>query len=323
MRLLHITIGTLLVAALAASVVVGLYALRASEGNGLRVVVEFESAQGLQPDGDVLYGDKVVGRVEAVEGGSITARIAAENASFVREGSRWWVQDNLGVSFLVFDSPSEAGPVAQNGRRYTGLAERPALAASELPPPVPRRLAARPAWLCDVRVVITLADGADTVRDQARGGAGAIVDKQGDNLLVLAPSWLLERSGEVVGERARVELAGGENLIATVVELSGALCVLAVPGSNWRGAFAPLWPDALAEGQGLVLTDFEGMSSAAKHSGGGLEYRAALQAGQVALVDGLNLAGFALPKVGERTGARWVPLNGALTLVEAARAKLK
>lgn len=323
MKLLHITIGTLLVAAMAASVVVGLYALRASEGNGLQVLVTFEDTQGLQPDCDVVYGDKVVGRVEAVMGNDVTARVAAENATFVRGNSRFWVQKNLGESFLCFDTPPEAGTPAESGSRFVGLAQRPDPPPSALPPPTPRKLASKPAWLCDVRVVITLQDGADTVRDQARKGAGAVVGTEGDHLLVLVPAWLFERSGESVGERARVELAGGENVIATPIEFAGPLCVLAVQGSAWRGTLAPLWPDAMADGQGLVLADYAGVSWSAKHSGGQLEFRAPLDGGHAAFVDGLNLAGFALPKVGERTGARWVPLNGALTLIQAARAKLK
>lgn len=323
MRLVHIAVGLLLVAAMAASVVVGLVLLRSSDGNGLPFVVRFDDAGGLQPDHDVVYGDKVVGRVETVAGGVVTARVAADFAHYLRRDSRFWVQSNLGAKFLCFDSPPESGPAAQPGAEFIGLPGRPAPTPSQLPPPVPRKLASRPAWLCDVRAVVTLADGNETVRDQARKGAGAIVASVGDYLLVLAPAWLLERSGEAVSERVRVELAGGENLLARPLEVSGGLCVLAVQGSAWRGTPATLWPDALADGQGLVLADHEGMSWAARHSGGQLEFRAALDAGQVAFVDGLNLAGFALPKVGERTGARWVPLNGALTLIETARAKLK
>jgi hypothetical protein len=323
MKLFHITIGTLLVALLAASVVVGLYALRASEGNGLQVLVQFDDAQGLQIDSDVLYGDKIVGRVELVSGGNVTARLAAEHASFLRRDSRFWVQQNLGSAYLCFDTPPDSGPMAVQGQSYRGLAQRPDPTEAMLPPPLPRKLGSRPGWLCDLRVVITLRDGADTVHDQARRSAAAVVGSQGDYLLVLAPSWLFERSGEVVTERARVELAGGENMVANLLEVSGPLCVLSVQGSAWRGSAASLWPDALADGQGLLLSDYQGTGWTAAHKGGGLEFRAALEGGQVALVDGFNLAGYALPKVGERTGARWVPLNGAQTLIDNAREKLK
>lgn len=323
MRLVYITLGTLLVAALAASVVVGLHFLRSADGNGTRFHVELESTSGLGPDDDLLYGDKVVGRVELVADSEVTARIAAEHAGLLREGSRFWVQRTLGAAFLCFDTPSDAGPVAAQGARFRGLTQRPDPLPSQLPPPLPRRLSSRPAWLCDVRAVITLADGTETVTDQVRKSAAAVVARQADYTLVLAPSWLLERSGQAVSERARVELAGGENLVATPLVISGPLCVLAVQGSAWRGTPATLWPEALNDGQGLVLADYAGLSWVARHSGGELEFRAGLEGGHVALVDGLNLAGFALPKVGERTGARWVPLNGALTLIETARTKLK
>lgn len=323
MKALRIVTGFALLAALAASVVAGVYVLRAHDGSGLQVVVRFEQPAGLAPDDSVLFGDKVVGRVEATSDNEVTARVAAEYAEFVHEGSRFWKQKNLGGSFLCFDTPPNSGPVAQPGRRFAGSTERPALPDSMLPPPSSRKLAARPAWLCDARVVITLREGEETVRDQARQSAAAVVAREGANLLVLAPSWLWQRDGETAGERARVELAGGENCTASLVEVTGPLCVLAVQGSVWQGPFAQLWPNALADGQGLVLADFTGTSWTSAHARGGLEFRGRLESGNVALVDGLNLAGFALPTVGERYGARWVPLNGAGTLIDRAVQKLK
>ncbi|MBK9976134.1 MAG: hypothetical protein IPP14_15285 [Planctomycetes bacterium] len=323
MKALRIVTGLALLAALAASVIAGVYVLRASDGSGLQVVVAFAQPAGLAPDDGVLFGDKVVGRVEAVRDNEVTARVAAEFAEFVHDGSRFWRQKNLGGSFLCFDTPPNSGPAAQSGRRFAGTADRPELPESMLPPPLPRKLSATPAWLCDVRVVITVREGQDTVRDLARHCAAAVVGKEGPTLLVLAPSWLLQRDGETVSERARVELSGGENCTATLLEVDGPLCVLSVQGSVWQGPMAKLWPMALADGQGLVLVDFAGTSWAAAQAKGTLEFRARLEAGNVALVDGLNLAGFALPTVGERYGARWVPLNGAGSLIDRASLKLR
>jgi hypothetical protein len=81
------------------------------------------------------------------------------------------------------------------------------------------------------------------------------------------------------------------------------------------------WPDALADGQGLMLADFEGNAWAARLRDGALEFRGGLEGGHVAMVDGLNLAGFALPGVGETKGARWTPLDGAAALIESAGPK--
>ncbi|MCL4730958.1 MAG: hypothetical protein KJ044_11055, partial [Planctomycetes bacterium] len=318
MRLVHVTIGALLVCALAAGVVAGLYLLRETDSGGLRVAVRFAENPGLAPDHDVLYGDKVVGRVESARDNEVGARIAADYADLVREGSRFWVQNTLAARFLVFDSPPSAGPPAVQGARFEGLARPPEPPPGALPAPTPRKLASRPAWLCDARAVLTLPDGADTVRDQARHSAAAVAHAESGTLLVLAPAWLFENAGAALSARARVELAGGEVASARLVATQGALCVLAVEGSAWRGTVAPLWPHELADGQGLVLADFDGLSWAARHGNGGLEFRAALTGGRVAFVDGLNLAGFALPAVGERTGARWVSLHGALTLLQTA-----
>lgn len=322
MRLVHIALGALLICLAAGSVVAGVYLLRASEGGGLRVVVAFDDASGLAVDDSVLYGDKLVGRVESIEGGEATARVSAEHSGFLREGSRFWIQSNLGTRFLCFDSPPDAGAAAQPGKRFVGLSARPEPHPSMLPSPVARRMPARPAWLCDVRVVSTFKEGDELVRDVARRSAGIVVYAREGSLLVLAPAWLLEAQFELVSRRARVELAGGEVCTAQPAQTGATLCVLLVEGSTWQGQPAALWPDALADGQGLLLADFEGQAWTARLQGG-LEFRGALEAGQVALVDGLNPCGFALPQVGERKGARWEPLTGAGTLIDRARAEWK
>jgi hypothetical protein len=81
------------------------------------------------------------------------------------------------------------------------------------------------------------------------------------------------------------------------------------------------WPDALADRQGLMLSDFESTAWVAQLREGSLEFRGALEGAHVAMVDGLNLAGFALPAVGNTKGARWTPLDGAAALIESAGPK--
>ena len=323
MRPVHITLGLLFLALAATSAVGGVYLLRAHEGGGLRLVVAIEQPTSLAQGDRVLFGDKLVGRVTSVAGAEVTASIAAEYAAYVRQGSRFWVQANIGANLLCFDSPPDAGAAAGPGSRFSGLAARPEPHPSTLPPPVPRRLAAKPAWLCEVRVVTTVQEGSELVRDEARVSAGAIAGEEAGVLLVLAPAWLFWDGPGTLSERIRVEFAGGELCTGQMAGRRGDLCLLVVRGSAWQGAAAMLWHEALADGQALMLADFGGKAWVAGLADGTLEFRGTLKGGYIALVDGTNLAGFALPAVGETRGARWATLAGAEEVIEAARQSLR
>jgi hypothetical protein len=173
-----------------------------------------------------------------------------------------------------------------------------------------------------VRANIELSAGGDLTEVQKRKATGVIagVRATGD-VLVLAPSWAVEYSGTLVGETYRVELLGGATHAAELLVTRLPFAVLLVREPGYKGNAAPFWPDALADKQGLLLCDFEGNAFAVSHTAGEIELRARVDQGFVAFIEGTNVAGFALPRVGEE-GAQWIPLNGAGTAIEEARAKL-
>ncbi|MCB9933390.1 MAG: MCE family protein [Planctomycetes bacterium] len=328
MRVVRISIGAVLLVVVASAALAGVWMLRQAGGGGLAVRVEFNDAKNLAPDDDVIYGDGIVGRVESVAQLNgrqvVTARIAAENASLVREGSRFWIQSNLGSSILLFDTPKKGGAAIKPGHTFNGLPEAPEPDPELAPPAAPRKLTARPSWLCELRASLELKAGGDLTETQQRKVTGVVAgERENGDLLVLAPSWAVEYSGELAAESYRVELIGGATHVAEILAVRLPFVVLRVPASEYKGNAAPFWPDALADGQGLLLTDFEGNAFTAVHTAGEVQLRARTGLGLVALVDGTNVAGFTLPAVGQPEGVRWVPLNGAGTAIEEAAAKLK
>jgi hypothetical protein len=320
MRTARIIFGALILIVVLSATLAGVWVLRASGGGGLDVNVAFADTLNLSADDRVIYGDSIVGRVERVHEGVVTARIASEHAGLVREGSRFWIQSQPGIAILMFDSPVDSGPMVEPGHRFQGWSERPPPDPKAAPPAVARKLNARPVWLCEVRAVLELAAGADLTETQRRKAAGVIAGVRPDGeLLVLVPSWVVEYSGELAGERYRVELIGGATYVAELLHTRLPFAVLRVPHTEYEGPAAPFWPEALADGQGLLLTDFEGTAYTAMHAEGALELRAKIDQGYVALIEGTNVAGFVVPPVGANRGASWIPLNGAGDAIAEAK----
>src|SRR5690606_11848216 len=262
----------------------------------------------------VVYGDRIVGRVENVthDGDEVIvhARIAAENATLVRENSRFWIDSRLGSVILNFDRVASAGAAAQPGSRFIGLAARPEPDPERKQPPLPRPLNVRPVWLCEVRATLSSRTG-ELLQSRERKGAAAVVHA-GDNgdVLVLCPAWLVEPAAEEVTGTIRVEMLGEGTRLAEVIHRHHELAVLLVRGTAYRESAARLWPSELPDGQPVVLADFDGKAYTGEVRGA-LEFKGVLPQGSVVLVEGVHLAGFALPNVGKATGARWVSLHGA------------
>lgn len=326
MRQMRILVGVFILLLMAGGVAAGVWALYEQGGGGLPIEISFADVQGLSARDQVVYGDRLVGRIDRVDkdadGVVVRAVIAAEHADLVREGCRFWIESRLGSAILHFDR--SAGAVAQPGRRFKGLSARPDPDPDLMPAPLPKPLKVRPVWLCEVRATLTTRVGAEETMDRTRKGAGAVVhaNAQGD-LLVLCAAWLIEPAGPVIAQSVRVELIGEGTRVADVIELRGEHAVLLIQATAYREKAATLWPHELPERQVVVLADFDGVSYPAEYRQGGLEFKGVLDQGNVALVDGINLAGFALPSVGKRSGARWIGLHGAGTTIDNALAKLK
>lgn len=320
----RIVAGLFVLLLLAGAVAGGILVLHETSGGGLAVTVRFTDAKGLMEGDDVVYGDTPVGRVaqldESADGVLAHLRIASDHAGLVRTGSRFWVDQRLGGSIVMFDAPARAGTTAPGGHHFTGLEARPAPDPETLPPPPARKLPARPAWLCEVRVNVTVKVGDELTEDRARKSAGVIVDTSPTGeLLVLAPAWVAQRSGETLAVRWRVELIGSETWSAEPAFENERFIVLRLPPTNWAGKPASLWPTELPDAQGLLVTDFEGSAVTMTHTAGALEYRGQVREGLVAMVEGTHPAGFALPTVGTRYGAQWLSLHGAGDAIAAAR----
>lgn len=328
MRVARVALGAVLLVVVASAALAGVWMLRQAGGGGMAIRVEFSDGKNLAPDDDVIYGDGIVGRVEDVASFNgkylVTARIAADKAALVRRNSRFWIHSRLGSAALLFDTPKAGGAAVETGHTFTGLAEAPEPDPELAPPAAPRKLTARPSWLVELRASLELKAGGDLTETQQRKVTGVVAGVREDSgLLVLAPSWAVEYSGELAAESYRVELIGGATHVAEILVVRLPFVVLHVPATEYKGNAAPFWPDALADQQGLLLTDFEGNAFTAVHTAGEVQLRARTGLGLVALVDGTNVAGFTLPAVGETEGVRWVPLNGAGTAIEEAAAKLK
>jgi hypothetical protein len=323
MRALRIAIGAILLVAVTSAALAGVWMLRQAGGGGVPVRVEFADTQGLRADDDILYGDGIVGRIESVDDGVVVARVAAEHASLLRVNSRFWIQSHIGSSVLIFDTPKEGGAQAEPGQTFAGLDKPPKPDPALAPPAVPRKLNARPSWLCELRANIELSAGSDLSEVQRRKTAAVIAGvRENGDLIVLAPSWAVEYSGTMTGETYRIELIGGATYTSEILATRLPWVVLLARETEYRGNPAPFWPETLADGQGLVLCDFEGNAFTAIHTAGEVDLRAKIDHAFVAFIEGTNVAGFTLPAVGKNEGVTWLPLNGAGTAVEEARAKL-
>ncbi|MCA8936642.1 MAG: hypothetical protein KDB68_10630 [Planctomycetes bacterium] len=321
MQTMRITLGAVLLLMVATATLGGVWVLRQSGGGGLSVRVMFEDTKNLRADDDVIYGDAIVGRIESVESGTVIARIATDHARLVHEGSRFWIQSGPAMAILVFDTPMLSGGNVEPGHEFKGLAEQPEPDPKLAPAPMPRTLTDRPPWLCEVRSTLEL--NTEWTETQRRKSAAVIASvRDNGDLIVLAPGWVTEYSGELADERYRVELISGDTLVAELVVTRLPWAVFLVRETAYADVAAPFWPDALGEGQGLVLTDLEGDAFAATYVDGGIDLPADTGQGLLALIEGFNVAGFTLPNVGADTGVRWQPLNGAGSAIEEARTKL-
>ncbi len=327
MRTLRILVGVVVLLLIAGGVGAGVWVLYEHAGGGLPIEVSFADGKGIAPRDSVVYGDRIVGRVENVtrvgDEVIVHARIAAENATLVRENSRFWIDSRLGSAILNFDRMASAGAAAQPGSRFAGLAERPEPDPDLKPPPLPRPLNIRPVWLCEVRATLSTRTG-ELLQSRERKGAAAVVHA-GDSgdVLVLCPAWLVEPAAEEVTGTIRVEMIGEGTRVAEVLYRQGESAVLLVRGTAYRETAAQLWPSELPEGQPVVLADFDGKAYTGEVRASALEFKGVLPHGTVALVEGVHLAGFALPNVGRASGARWVSLHGAGDAVAAALERLR
>lgn len=326
MREIRVVVGAVLLIAVAAGVVAGVWVLRQAGGGGLPVTVTFADDQGLSIDDDVIYGDQIVGRVDDIteDNGEvrIDARIAADHANLLREGSRFWIEETLSGAVLIFDTPLAAGRKATPGARFDGLEVRPEPDPDVAPLQAPRNLDDPPDWLCEVRVTLDLDDGTEFGVTQRRKVTGAVVETfDNGELLVLAPSWVAQYSGDLLDETFRIELSGGTNLVAEPLNIRLPFIVLLAREADYAGGAAPLWPEPVADDQALILTDFEGRALTGVHEEGGVEVVAEVGQGLLAMIDGTKVAGFAIPPVGKSFGVTWVPLNGAGIALDEAREK--
>jgi hypothetical protein len=325
MRVVRIIVGIVVMLLITGGAAAGVWVLYEHGGSGLPIEVSFADGKGIAPRDYVVYGDQIVGRVDTVtdEDGTVvvTARVATEHASLVREGSRFWIDSRLGSAVLNFDRTASAGAQANPGTRFTGLASRPEPDPALKPPPLARPLSVRPVWLCEVRATITTRIG-EQAQQRERKSAGAIVhvSAKGD-VLVLCPAWVFEPAGPEISSSYRVEMIGEGTRIARLAHVQGHHALLHVTATAYRESAARLWPNELADGQPLVLADFDGTAYTADLRAGGLDFKGTLLQGNVALVEGVHLAGFALPNVGKASGARWVSLHGAGDAIDTALAK--
>lgn len=322
MRPVRILLGTLALAALAASSVAGLFVLHKADPAGLAFTVHLPAGHELEGGCDVIFGDKVVGRIDDVAGDAALVRIEPLHAPLLRQHSRFWVQEAPGDDLLCFDTPPDAGAPALPAAEFVALAARPQLSQAEMPPPSPKKLETRPLWLCEVRVVSTLREGEQSVREVARKSAGAVLQQRPDGaLLVLAPAWLLAHDGELAAQRARLELAGGALHSLVLLERDHELAVLLAQGSEYDGPAAQPLALPLPPEQELLLAGFDGTAWPASWSGE-LRFQGVITDGFAALANE-RLAGFVLPPVGRTMGGRWISAETAAGLLARAQKKLE
>ncbi|MCC6575242.1 MAG: MCE family protein [Planctomycetes bacterium] len=307
----RVAFGFLIFIAFAAAAVGGVYLLYQSEGGGLPFSVSFADARGLEPNARVVYRDQPVGRVVTVRSrdnrAEVECRLSSEHAGLLREGSRFWIQDNIGGAFVCFDTPGGAGANLAAGAKLNGLEKRPE--PDERIEARPRKLISRPVWLCEARTSATLRESGDLIRDERRKAAAAVVKRAGRSCDVLAPAWVWESfKGELVSRSAFVEFAGGETCTARIVGAEGGLILLRVEDTAYSGGVAELWTTPLPEGQTMALVNCEDELWLGDLRAGELKTGATLANASLALVEGVKVCGFALPVVGERIGAKWVGL---------------
>ncbi|MCF6227809.1 MAG: hypothetical protein L3J82_03955 [Planctomycetes bacterium] len=309
MRSKRIAIGLLIVAAFTILAGAGVLVLRESLSGGVRFSVVFQDTHSLEIDDDVIYGDRVVGRITDIQGNTVHAVVESERSELVHSGSRFWIVSNI-AAFLQFDTPAYSGDPIQTGQKFIGFETRPEPDPESLPPQQARPLPKIPAWLCEVRSSIKTVSEGQEFLSLKRKSAAAIVDITDDgHAIVLAPSWVHDVSGEVSDATFLVEMQGDETRLAELIETGNGLSRFLVRNAGYKSSTAELYADTLPKMQVLVLTDHEGSSYRVKFRNNGVDLRLTPKPSLLALVDGFKLAGFATPVHGGRYGAKWVGLD--------------
>lgn len=309
MRSKRITIGLLLVVTFVVLAGAGVVVLRESFGGGLQFSVTFKDTHSLEVDDDVIYGDKIVGRVTGVKGDTVYAVVETDKANLVHEGSRFWIVSNI-VAFLQFDTPAHSGTPVSRGHSFDGFETRPDPDPDSLPPQQLHQLPAIPAWLCEVRATIkTVADDEAFLSIKRKSTAAVLELTDEGHAIVIAPSWIHEVSGDIKEATFLVELQSDETRLAELIETNGKLSRFMVRDAGYKGPTAKLYTKPLPDKQTLVLTNHDGGSYKVKFINGQVDLRLTPKPGLLALVDGYSLAGFATPVRGERYGVLWVSVK--------------
>ena len=308
------SIGAALLLLLAGAAIAGIWWLRGVEGGGVPFVVQFEEAGDLETRSNVLYGDRIVGRVLRIddfgEHVEVHAVLASEHAGLLRKNSAFWVQDPVGAAFLQFSNPLGKSEPAGSGYRYMGLEERPEPEVSQ-----PRdnriRIADAPGWLVDVEVVITARIDAERAQQTERFAAGAVVERrQGGSLLVLAPSWLVEiEEGAQAGAEVFVLFRGGERRRGVLKASTPGLCVIWVEASGYDGGSARFLSAEPAIGEAVLAVDFRGEGFETTYSEVGIKAQSVSKDGAALLDIKRFLRGFVAPG----------PESGVITLKDTER----
>ncbi|MHC4841757.1 MAG: MlaD family protein [Planctomycetota bacterium] len=309
MRTKRIVIGTVLMVVFVGIAATGVVVLRESLGGGVRFTVSFEDTRSLEIDDDVVYGDKVVGRVTDIRGNLVHAVVESEKAMLIHEGSRFWIVSNV-VAVLQFDTPASSGKPIGNGYDFTGFDTVPEPDPDSLPPQQVRPLAAVPTWLCEIRATIRTEDEAEVLLSIRRKSAAAVVQVTVDgDAIVLAPNWVHDVAGALPDATYLIEMQGDETRLAELLDTDGELSRFIVRNAGYEGSVASIYSEQLPQKQPLLLTNHDGDSYKVKYLDGQVNLRLIPNSSLLALVDGFNLAGFAVPVRGERYGARWIGLE--------------
>ncbi|MEE9311907.1 MAG: hypothetical protein V3V10_05775, partial [Planctomycetota bacterium] len=124
MRSKRIALGLLLLAVFFVLAGAGVVVLRQSLSGGVRFTISFQDTHSLEIDDDVIYGDRVVGRITDIKGNTIHAVVESERSELIHTGSRFWIVSNV-AAFLQFDTPAHPGDQVLTGHKFTGFETRP------------------------------------------------------------------------------------------------------------------------------------------------------------------------------------------------------
>ncbi|MDC1141978.1 hypothetical protein OAU50_02715 [Planctomycetota bacterium] len=308
MRSRRIAIGLLLVGVFVFLAGAGIVVLRESLGGGVRFTVTFQDTQSLEVDDDLVYGDKIVGRVTDIKGNVVHAVIEADKSDLIHEDSRFWIVSNV-AALLQFDTPARSGDVIQNAHKFTGFESRPEPDPDSLPPQQARPLTAIPTWLCEIRATFKTEDEAEVMLSIKRKATAAVVQVTNEgHAIVLAPSWIHDVAG-AIDSTYLIELQGDETRLAELLDTDGKLSRFVVYDAGYSGSVANLFTDTLPDTQTLLLTNHDGSSYKVKFKSNEVDLRLVPEVGLLALVDGFKVAGFATPLRGHRYGAKWIGLE--------------